>query len=354
MTRVRKYVVLMLGVSPALALADVTLYGQIRGGIEVRKVKHGDSEGTTTNVRDYTSRLGFKGTEDLGNGLKAIWQVEQSVSIEGDTKKGWSNRTTFVGLAGDWGKVRVGNLDNYTNSDLDIVDGWTMGSPAISLDIFTRYSGRVGPSIRYDTNVINGWQGSLLYASSDDRNKPAEKDGHNVEGNTDAGVYGLGLFYEAGPYFAGYAYNLDKAGYINAKGKRRDSQRHRLEAGYRQDGALLAVGYEHGRAVDQYLNTLIGAQPDNQAKVKSNQVVVTGEYGMGSWVPRVSYAHGFTQKTMGGMKLGNSYYNQGVIGADYYLSKRSRLLLAAGVLQYGKGDTRYRQTATALGMRHNF
>lgn len=353
-----KYMALALGLSPVLAQADVTLYGQIRGGLEVNKVKYQGSKGTTTNVRDYTSRLGFKGTEDLGDGLKAIWQVEQSVSLQGDTQKGWSNRTTFVGLEGDWGKVRIGNLDNYTNSDLDIVDGWTNNTPALSMDIFTRYSGRVAPSIRYDTNVINGWQGSLHYATSDDRNRPAENSGMNVPKNRDAALYGLGMMYETGPYFAGYAYTLDKNGYHLASGKEKDVQRHRLELGYKQDNKLLAVGYEHGRGVDHYLYSLVGDEAHRKsradAKVNSNQVVVTAEYGIGAWVPRVSYAHGFTQKTVDGLKLGNSYYNQGVVGADYYLSKRTRVLMAAGMLQYGKGGQRYRQTASSLGMRHHF
>jgi len=354
MSRANQKIVLLAGLLPTLALADVTLYGQIRGGIEGNKVRYQGGEGSTTNVRDYSSRLGFKGSEALDNGLTAIWQVEQSVSTQGNTTTGWSNRTTFVGLEGPWGKVRIGNLDNYANSDLDIVDAWAYRNPALGLALYTRYSGRTGSTIRYDSADLGGFSGSLLYANSDDRNTPNETAGLNVADNTDAALYGLGLFYGQGPYFVGYAYSLDKKGYEDANGADKDTERHRLETGYREGRSLLAVGYEYGRGVDQFLHTLVGSRADAEEKVRSQQVVVTGQYGLGGWVPKVTYAHGFKQKIEGGDKIDNGQYNQFILGTDYYLSSRTRLMATAGWLQSGKGDTRYRQTATSLGMRHHF
>src|SRR6266853_3486473 len=54
--------------------------------------------------------IGFRGSRDLGRGMKAIGQLEQQVAIdEGSTNIG--NRDSFAGLAADWGTVRLGNMD---------------------------------------------------------------------------------------------------------------------------------------------------------------------------------------------------------------------------------------------------
>jgi predicted porin len=59
--------------------------------------------------RGRASRIGVKGSEDLGNGLKAIYQVEFGINLNDTNNNVLSNadsityRNTFVGLAGDWG-----------------------------------------------------------------------------------------------------------------------------------------------------------------------------------------------------------------------------------------------------------
>lgn len=349
---------------PVAAMADVTLYGQLKGGVDFKQTKiNGDKNGSTTNVADYGSRIGFKGFEDLGNGLKAIWQVEQSVSLAGNTSTGWSNRETFVGLEGGFGKVRVGNLRNFSDSDMDIVDGWEYDAPALGLGLFTRHSGRIGQSIRYDSPEFAGFTGSVMYSGSDDRNGNAtgnndyEKELHTK----DASVYGVGLGYNYGPYFAKYAFTLNKDGYLNQDGKRKDQQIHRVEGGYDANNLLVAVGYEYGKGVASFRDSFFdqaGVDDDatvSGAAVKSHQAVVTGEYTMGNLTPRVSYAHGFKEKKASdSVKDDNSKYDQVVIGADYALSKRTTALVSAGWLRVGKNEGKVEQTAGSVGLRHKF
>jgi len=67
------------------------------------------------------SRLGVRGSEDLGNGLKAVYQIELGVDItnatrdtniaNGNRANGFAFRNTFVGLAGDWGTFLLGRHD---------------------------------------------------------------------------------------------------------------------------------------------------------------------------------------------------------------------------------------------------
>ena len=119
----------------ATSMADVILYGQIKGGVEVSKIK--DVDGTRTQIVDYGSRIGFKGHEDLGNGLQAIWQLEQKVNI-GGVSTGFGTRDSFIGLKGNFGQVTVGHQHNaigYTNDKLDI---WEYNNEFAGLGLFTR------------------------------------------------------------------------------------------------------------------------------------------------------------------------------------------------------------------------
>ena len=77
----KSLIALSLAALPVAAMADVTLYGQIKAGVEVgqTKVKVNGVEAksaTTTKIADFGSRIGFKGHEHVGSDLNAIWQVE--------------------------------------------------------------------------------------------------------------------------------------------------------------------------------------------------------------------------------------------------------------------------------------
>ena len=120
----------------ATSMADVILYGKIKGGVEVTKVK-GES-GTTTQIVDYTSRIGFKGHEELNAGLKAIWQLEQGVNIGGSEGTHFGDRNSFIGLEGDFGRLTVGHQHNPVGDFAGDLDQWEYSSNAAGLGMFTR------------------------------------------------------------------------------------------------------------------------------------------------------------------------------------------------------------------------
>src|SRR5438309_1837760 len=93
--------------------ANVTLYGRLNMDLEFVKGQQVDGSNPTVNrVSSNSSRFGMRGTESLGGGLNAIFQIEQNVS--GDTGNAASSsiasRETFVGLQGSWGKVTLGKF----------------------------------------------------------------------------------------------------------------------------------------------------------------------------------------------------------------------------------------------------
>jgi len=78
----------------------------------------GTTAGSRLAVDSQNSYLGFRGERKFGNtGLKGIWQIEQSVEL--DTGTGvFSNRNSFLGLAGGFGTVKLGNMVRPGRGDL--------------------------------------------------------------------------------------------------------------------------------------------------------------------------------------------------------------------------------------------
>ncbi len=89
------------------ATGNVDVYGKVR--VSLSSID-GDWE-----LGDQVSRIGFKGSEDLGGGLKALWQIESGVGGSGMTggvgTAAIAGRNTFVGLSGGFGTVVMGRHD---------------------------------------------------------------------------------------------------------------------------------------------------------------------------------------------------------------------------------------------------
>lgn len=84
----------------------VTIYGRLNTGLEHVHVS-GEGGDNQSRLSNYRSVLGYRGDEDLGGGLKVVWQIEGSISL--DTGSGGiANRDTRLGLSGPWGTVFAG------------------------------------------------------------------------------------------------------------------------------------------------------------------------------------------------------------------------------------------------------
>ena len=92
--------------APMTAMADATVYGKIHVSID----SGDDGQDSALYWQSNSSRIGFKGSEDLGGGLSAIWQLESNMEV-GSGSTSWGLRNTFVGLKGGWGTVLGGRHD---------------------------------------------------------------------------------------------------------------------------------------------------------------------------------------------------------------------------------------------------
>ena len=104
---------------PALALAGATVYGKADVGYVMTDnggqtsgagAGTGNTAAKRNQVASNVSRLGFKGSEDLGNGMTGVWQMEGEVDMDTGTTRLFDSNT-FLGVAGDFGTVVLGQHD---------------------------------------------------------------------------------------------------------------------------------------------------------------------------------------------------------------------------------------------------
>jgi len=152
--------------------ANVTLYGRVNIDMEfVNGRLANNTNPTVYRVSSNSSRFGIRGTESLGGGLNAIFQIENG-SIRPTTADGgqMAGRDSFVGLSGGWGTVKVGrflapyddihgifgNDNTYSTSILSTAAIWAQGfagQPGSG-----GFDDRLQQSIRYDTPSMSGFK----------------------------------------------------------------------------------------------------------------------------------------------------------------------------------------------------
>ncbi|HFA7937159.1 TPA: porin [Neisseria gonorrhoeae] len=343
----KSLIALTLAALPVAATADVTLYGAIKAGVQTyRSVEHREGKvvgvGTGSEISDFGSKIGFKGQEDLGNGLKAVWQLEQGASVAG-ANSGWGNKQSFVGLKGGFGTIRAGSLNSPLKNTKDNVNAWESGEftgNVLEISGMAKREHRY-LSVRYDSPEFAGFSGSVQYAPKDDSGSNGESYhvGLNYRNNGFFAQY-AGLFQRYGEgtkKMEGYAYNIP--GLLVEK-----LQVHRLVGGYDNNALYASV------AVQQQDAKL--AWPDDNSHNSQTEVAATAAYRFGNLTPRVSYAHGF-KGSVHSADYDNTY-DQVVVGAEYDFSKRTSALVSAGWLQEGKGAEKIVSTASAVVLRHKF
>lgn len=389
----KKLTALVLSALPLAAVADVSLYGEIKAGVEGRNIQaqlteqpqvtngvQGNQVKVTkaksrirTKISDFGSFIGFKGSEDLGEGLKAVWQLEQDVSVAGGGASQWGNRESFIGLAGEFGTLRAGRVANQFDDASQAINPWDSNNDVASqLGIFKRHDD-MPVSVRYDSPEFSGFSGSVQFVpaqNSKSAYKPAyyTKDTNltlvpAVVGKPGSDVYYAGLNYKNGGFAGNYAFKYARHANVGrnafelfligsatsdeAKGTDplKNHQVHRLTGGYEEGGLNLALAAQ-----------LDLSENGDKAKTKNSttEIAATASYRFGNAVPRISYAHGFDLIERG-KKGENTSYDQIIAGVDYDFSKRTSAIVSGAWLKRNTGIGNYTQiNAASVGLRHKF
>ena len=360
---------------PLAASADVVLYGQIKGGVEVSKnftkAEKDTKKGTLTHIVDYGSRIGFKGHEDLSNNLRAIWQLEQKVSIGGpDNEKVFGTRDSFIGLNGDFGTVKAGYIETPVKTANGRLDVWEYDDSAAGLGTYTRSNAAVkrAGAISYETPNMAGFSAQAYVSPSDNNNGDKFSFG-NYNKTKDSAIYGAKVGYENSGFFADvagtYVKNAQAGNDVNTIPAGKDGYQAVANVGYDANNWLAGVSYQQGRYVDTVSSLigekLIGEKVSNDSVIKRSQEVAgTVAYTLNDSLRlKGSAAYGFGIDTVDATLWNDAKYMQGVVGADYLLSKRTALNGQVGYLEFkqpvqNEPSKKWKKGTVGVGLSHKF
>jgi len=165
--------------------------------------KNGVQQGTMSN-----SRIGFKGTEDLGGGLKANFVLELALNPD-EAANALTNRLSTVGLSGDFGALTIGR--QYTpyfvvQGAMDFAGNLNV-TPGYVVNAHITNGGRASNSIQYASPTIAGFSGIVQVGAGQDATGTESVIKDPSGATSDSKNYGLAVIYAAGPLVAGAAYN---------------------------------------------------------------------------------------------------------------------------------------------------
>jgi len=154
----------------ATAQTSVNVYGRIVSGVDYST--HVSTDGVTSASRASaasnqwgTSLFGFKGTEDLGGGLKAVFDLESGFgSTTGTTNSAaLFNRFAFVGLSGAAGTVKLGHFLSISNDVwyLDPMGQQWLGSATL---VKGRSWNGANNAVQYESPNMNGFTANVQYS----------------------------------------------------------------------------------------------------------------------------------------------------------------------------------------------
>jgi predicted porin len=203
----------------AQAQTAVQIYGTVDAGVVKR------TDNTLAIGKRAANTLGFKGTEDLGNGLKALFQIEMRYEPDTGTVEN-AGRPLFqgqsrVGLQGDFGMIRLGrgltpfepwhglpsqagfytdiSIAGFNSAPLDVNTAGTPNSPN---------NNRISNAIFYNSPVVNGFQVNASWATKEaTQGSPAINAGTAASPNFGGAQYASGAEGSANPFSVAATYN---------------------------------------------------------------------------------------------------------------------------------------------------
>ncbi|MBK7463435.1 MAG: porin [Betaproteobacteria bacterium] len=337
-----------LASSAAFAQSNVTLYGRADYGYMVR----GDDDGAVSrdlkNKSEFASgigagsRIGFKGSEDLGNGLKAIFEIEYGLSMDasgsptGSSNTTWWNRHSYVGLSSaTLGTVVGGRLDGVRYGIFNKYDAFAGGNIG-NFTQMTSQVDRANNAVAYISPSFSGFNAVLAYSSnignSNDLGLAAQEGGNSVapsiNGNAgDATLYTANLNYTNGglslsadyEYINFYGGNVDSA-YTAAKGHD-DAQVYLFAGSY--DFGVVKVAALYDR-FETSTNSWGRAAGLGDADIQS--WFISASAPLGKFLVKATYGEteNDNAKDSKGTKFG--------LGLDYNLSKRTKIYTGYAII----------------------
>jgi predicted porin len=338
----------------------VTIYGILDAGIVS---EHGGINGAVNKVTSgvaSNSRIGFKGSEDLGNGLSAIFLLEAGYNVDtgtSSTSGSLFNRQAYVGLKSQTlGGVTLGRqYTPFYNTMVQVADPFAGGYAGSIKNLFSAVgtNTRTSNTILYSSPTYNGFSGDVAYSA-----------GESTDNNVTGRQMGASLGYANGPLVVRAAYNVrdnnatngstgfvvnDSTGRNAIIAANYDFTVVKAYLAYAQDKGLNSALLPNSTA---YTTTSVAASADSREALIGATVPV-GPAG----TVMVSYIKKDDKEAA------NRDASQWALGYSYALSKRTSAYLAYAKIdnkrgasytvgnnnEAGSGDSAYN-----IGLRHSF
>ena len=320
--------------------SSVTLFGVVDASV-ARISSSGNSVTGMATGGNSSSRLGFRGVEDLGGGLKAGFWLEGSVGV--DTGSGFEfDRRSTVSLMGNFGEVRLGrdktpayqNLETFHafgDTGMGAINGHNLISSSAAGTADGSNPKRNSNMVSYLLPKMGGVYGQISHSFGE------KTDNHSLASST-----GLRLGYANGPLNIAAAYGVARGG--------------TAAAGVDYKTMNLGASYSFGVVTPM---VLLASDRGNNKRVDLYSVGVKVPLGAGEL--RAAYSW-YKDK-----KSNNADSQRLALGYGYKLSKRTELY--AAVARISNDDSAKRKLGSSLaptpiagksmtgyeiGMRHNF
>ncbi|GAA4015156.1 porin [Actimicrobium antarcticum] len=348
---------LLLGSAAGTAAAqtNVTMYGIADVGVVAERGGAAGSVSKLTSGVASGSRLGFRGTEDLGSGLAANFLLETGIAIDtggfnqGNTAFG---RQAFVGLSGGFGAVTMGRQYTPQYVTLVLADPFGTGMAGDAANLMPNTgdaASRMNNAIKYVSPNLSGFTGELAYGFGE------------VAGDTKAArQYGAALGYANGPIAVrlGYHNRNNDTATVTGTSTAKDTL---LAMTYDFNVAKLHLGYgvNKGTNSSPLRNTAnpYGSAVAPTASTDSRDMLVGVTVPFGVHTLLGSYIRKNDRTAL------NQDANQWALGYRYAFSKRTELYAAyarisndngagytvGSAIEAGSGDKAFN-----LGVRHTF
>ncbi|BBI98501.1 porin [Ferrigenium kumadai] len=373
--------------APAFAdTSNVTVYGVANVSYDMTRTGNntaGVAGFSNNKVSSNTSRLGLKGSEDLGDGLSAIWQIETLIQIDGGacTAPGvcpaqtLANRNTFAGLSSTTaGTVLLGRHDTpykIATRAMDVFGDQIADNRSIMGSGGASFDGRQPDVVAYISPAMSGFTGAIAYV--------AGAESQTATTQTKGSAWSLAGLYGNGPLNinAGYeVHNIGSAaGSIGIVGltKTVKETAWKIGASYTIDAFTINGVYE--KTSDDFggqvaLGTAL--LPAGVDVLGHNAYYLSGKYAFGSNAVKLAYTHAGNLNMGGTVASANTGANQISVGFDHNLSKRTTVYAlytqlnnkSAGAYTLGNASigngavfnngAGSKPSAVSLGMKHTF
>jgi len=198
--------------APVFAQSQVSIYGVVDQAID--SGNYGAGNVTRLTGSGYTTeRLGFKGTEDLGNGMKANFVLELGQRTDTGMLDNANNqlfqRAATVGLSGNWGSVNFGRQYTPIFSIQAANDLFRVAGVGSNYSLTNIGQTRANNSIRYDSANFSGFTGAVMY-SMGDTNTASVYQESTINPKDQGRHTGLNIRYANGPLALGLGWSSEK------------------------------------------------------------------------------------------------------------------------------------------------